>query len=332
MNIQELPCNIADRIRDIREDCNHIKPLVVIHTLAFNHEPYIRDTLEGIVKQKTTFPFVAIVHEDASTDRTAEIIREYEKKYPDIIKPIYEKENQYSRKDNSLGRIMKQACIATEAKYVAWCEGDDYWTDPNKLQMQVDFLEKHPDYSLCFHNVNVLHQNTVGMKTQCGNVESRDYTAQEVFNRWVIPTCSAVMRIDCAIKTPVHRDFIVGDNVLWATCLSMGKIHGFKDVMGVYRRVETGWTARMSKSRDLRHDTGLKWIKHYKAMIACFPNIDESVFNTLIIDSMAYVSLLEFLTFNKQFITNFRKYNHEFGYAYRKQFYKRIYNFIKKRI
>ncbi len=100
--------------------------------------------------QKTNFPFVAIVHDDASTDGTAAIIKEYAEKYPDIIKPIYETENQYSKRDGSLTRIMKEACEATGAKYIAMCEGDDYWTDPLKLQKQVDFLESHPDYGMCY--------------------------------------------------------------------------------------------------------------------------------------------------------------------------------------
>jgi glycosyltransferase involved in cell wall biosynthesis len=124
--------------------------LVAIHCLVYNHEPYLRDCLEGFVMQQTSFPFVAIVHDDASTDGSTAIIREYEEKYPDIIKPIYETENQWRKPDGSLGRIMNAAIDATGAKYVAMCEGDDYWTDPLKLQKQVDFLESHPDYVMCW--------------------------------------------------------------------------------------------------------------------------------------------------------------------------------------
>ena len=121
--------------------------MVTIRCCTFNHEPYIRDCLEGFVMQKTNFRFEAIVHDDASTDGTAAIIKEYAEKYPDIIKPIFETENQYSKHDGSLGRIMNEH---THGKYVAYCEGDDYWIDPLKLQKQVDFLETHPDYSMCW--------------------------------------------------------------------------------------------------------------------------------------------------------------------------------------
>lgn len=112
--------------------------MVSIKCLVYNHEKFIRETLEGFIMQKTNFRFEAIVHDDASTDNTANIIREYAEKYPGIIKPIYEIENQYSKKDSSLSRIINEACTG---KYIAMCEGDDYWTDPYKLQKQVDFLE-----------------------------------------------------------------------------------------------------------------------------------------------------------------------------------------------
>ena len=123
--------------------------LVAIQCLVYNHEPYLRDCFEGFVMQKTNFRFVAIVHEDVSTDHSADIIREYEKEYPDIFRPIYETENQWSKHDGSLERIMNNAIDATGAKYVATCEGDDYWTDPLKLQKQVDYMEAHPECGLC---------------------------------------------------------------------------------------------------------------------------------------------------------------------------------------
>ena len=126
------------------------RPLMVtIQCLTYNHEPYIRQCLDGFVMQKTNFRFEAIVHDDASTDGTADIIREYAEKYPDIIKPIIETENQYSKHDGSLDRIMDEH---THGKYVAFCEGDDYWIDPLKLQKQVDFLESNLDYGLVYTN------------------------------------------------------------------------------------------------------------------------------------------------------------------------------------
>lgn len=135
------------------------KPLMVtIRCTAYNHEPYIRDCLEGFVMQKTNFRFEAIVHDDASIDGTAAIIREYAEKYPDIIKPIFESENQYSKHDGSLNRIMN---AHTCGRYVAYCEGDDYWTDPLKLQKQFDILEKNPNITMVYTNFETVDKNGV---------------------------------------------------------------------------------------------------------------------------------------------------------------------------
>ncbi|MCM1142955.1 MAG: glycosyltransferase, partial [Muribaculum sp.] len=134
------------------ENINNSKPLVAVWSLVYNHEPYLRDYFEGIVMQKTDFPFVAIVHDDCSTDGSSAIIREYAEKYPDIIKPIFETENQYIK--GTLDQIMRKAVDDSGAKYIAMCEGDDYWTDPLKLQKQVDFLETHPDIVYTCHRYN----------------------------------------------------------------------------------------------------------------------------------------------------------------------------------
>lgn len=115
---------------------------------AYNHGKYIRDALNGFVMQKTDFRYEVLVHDDASTDNTAEIIREFEAKYPDIIKPIYQKENQYS-KDVWITDVYQ--IRRSSGKYLAICEGDDYWTDPCKLQKQYDALESHPDVDICVH-------------------------------------------------------------------------------------------------------------------------------------------------------------------------------------
>lgn len=155
---------------------NEISPLLAIQCMAYNHEPYIRQCLDGFVMQKTTFPFIAIVHDDASTDKTPEIIREYAKKYPNIIKPIFESENQYSKHDGTIRRKMNSA-IPESVRYIALCEGDDYWIDPQKLQKQVDFLEKNQDYSFSSTAVQLYDSYTnkkVGIASVSNNVATFD--------------------------------------------------------------------------------------------------------------------------------------------------------------
>ena len=162
-----------------------VKPLVAIHCLVYNHEPYLRDCFEGFVMQQTNFPFVAIVHDDASTDNSAAIIREYEAKYPHIFKPIYEKENLYQKGGFILiNEVMNTAIEATGAKYVAKCEGDDYWTDPLKLKKQVDFMEANPEYSVCFHDCTVYNtwsEEYVKRTKLCDN-EDFDITVDDFLN------------------------------------------------------------------------------------------------------------------------------------------------------
>jgi glycosyltransferase involved in cell wall biosynthesis len=115
---------------------------------AFNHGKYIRDALNGFVMQKTDFKFEVLVHDDASKDDTADIIREFEAKYPDIIKPIYQTENQYSK---NVWITDVYQLRRSKGKYIAICEGDDYWLDPCKLQKQYDALESHPEVDICVH-------------------------------------------------------------------------------------------------------------------------------------------------------------------------------------
>lgn len=135
---------------------DNTEPVVSISCITYNHENFIRDAIEGFLMQKTTFPVEILIHDDASTDNTASIVREYEEKYPQLIKPIYQTENQYSKKDGTIGRIQRGRA---RGKYFATCEGDDYWTDPLKLQKQVEFLEANPDCSLCFHASKSIRNN-----------------------------------------------------------------------------------------------------------------------------------------------------------------------------
>lgn len=123
--------------------------MVSVYCLAYNHEKYIRSALDGFVMQKTDFKYEVLVHDDASTDGTAQIIREYAKKYPEIIKPIYQTENQYSKGINVTKSFVIPRILG---RYVAICEGDDYWTDDMKLQRQYDAMEKHSEVDICAHS------------------------------------------------------------------------------------------------------------------------------------------------------------------------------------
>lgn len=225
------------------------KYIVAIKCLVYNHEKYLRQTLEGFVMQKTNFPFYAVVHDDASTDSSPEIIREYAEKYPYIIHPIYEKENQYSKHDGSLTRIVHAAC--SNAKYVAFCEGDDYWTDPLKLQKQVDFLESHPDYNMCFHTAIQHWEDGCKPDEVFRQIEDREYTGEELFKTWTAATASVMLRrsvieSDIYKRARQNKKFIYGDIVTWLSAAHEGKVWGMSDVMSVYRKQSEGVTAKYS--------------------------------------------------------------------------------------
>lgn len=188
---------------------NKVPLMVTIQCITYNHEPYIRQCLEGFVMQKTNFRFEAIVHDDASTDGTADIIREYAEKYPDIIKPIYETENQYSKHDGSLDRIMNDH---THGKYVALCEGDDYWIDPLKLQKQVDLLEKYSECSMCCSGYI---RNQAGKKDIVRNILSEKgfffFTGEDWAKQWMANPLTWVYRKEkmreCDAKLGVYKYF-----------------------------------------------------------------------------------------------------------------------------
>jgi glycosyltransferase involved in cell wall biosynthesis len=131
-------------------------PLVSICCTTYNHEKYIRDAIEGFLMQKTTFPVEILIHDDASTDKTAQIVKEYAENHSDLIITIFQTENQYSQGIKPWPNFVFPRA---RGKYIALCEGDDYWTDPLKLQKQVDFLEEYTEYNICFHNVKVYIEN-----------------------------------------------------------------------------------------------------------------------------------------------------------------------------
>lgn len=140
------------------------KPLVSVFCTVHNHEKYIRHCLDGFLMQQTNFPFEVLVHDDASTDGSAKIIREYEEKYPNIIKAIYQKENQYSKKV----KIVKTFLLPkAQGEFIARCEGDDYWTDPQKLQKQVDAMRAHPECRLCVHVVEDVSEDEIPIGVTC---------------------------------------------------------------------------------------------------------------------------------------------------------------------
>jgi glycosyltransferase involved in cell wall biosynthesis len=205
-------------------------PLVSVAVVTYNHGNYIRQCLEGVIMQQTNFLFEIIVGEDCSTDDTRMVVQEFENKYPDIIKPIYHAKNVGG------ARNAYEFCYPKlSGKYIAVCEGDDFWTDPLKLQKQIDFLEQNEGYSLCFHRVNTVNQINEVIDTQLPLAQTRLYESKEIFHI-SIPTLSAVFR-NCIESFPEEMMRVQsGDTFLFGMLSTYGNAADLGFVGASYRK------------------------------------------------------------------------------------------------
>lgn len=224
--------------------------LVSIYCLTYNHVDYIRDALEGFVKQKTSFKYEVFVYDDASTDGTSDILMEYKRKYPDIFNIYISKKNRWKDKErNKFIYDLKMHNL--DAKYVAMCEGDDYWTDENKLQIQVDYMEAHPECSMYIHNCEWLECATNTSKpgnaidiTGEGDVSTEELIMQKNGHP---STASFLYRRELLQQDFFFFDAVVGDYPLILCAASVGKVHYNNKIMSVYRyKAKGSWSSRLT--------------------------------------------------------------------------------------
>ncbi len=231
--------------------------LLSIDCLTYNQEDYITDAIEGFLMQKTTFQIEILIHDDASTDGTVRIIKEYEKRFPKMIKPIYQTENQFSQGIKMQQNNQRRA----KGKYIAVCEGDDYWTDPYKLQKQVDFLEANRTYSLCVHRA---HKFSQAYKKVMGEVrpsrKSRSFSVEETIEGGgeLFPTNSMVYRRVLADDMPsCYLNAGIGDYPLAIHLALKGRVYYIDEPLSVYRvDVKGTWSeiTLATKKRALEQD------------------------------------------------------------------------------
>ncbi|MDI3520439.1 MAG: hypothetical protein PWR04_427 [Anaerophaga sp.] len=240
-------------------------PLVSVWMITYNHERYIAQAIEGVLMQKTNFKIELVIGEDCSTDNTAQIIKEYEKKYPQIIKPRFNQTN--------LGVIPNMIKTLNECtgKYIALCEGDDYWTDPYKLQKQVDFLEDNREYSICFHNVKIKKNGELIDDYITRDVpETTDI--YELAKGNFMHTPSVTFRRNWEKLPDWITKCSAGDYPLHMINAQYGKIKKFEDTMGVYRIHDSNmWVNQNGGNMSLN-------IHNYlDAMIGNFPEEVEKI-------------------------------------------------------
>ena len=267
---------------------------VAVWCITYNQKDFIKDALNGFVMQKTNFPFVVIVHDDKSTDGTTDIILEYAQKYPEIIIPVIETENQWSKGGlKHIVNIMNSHYRI--GKYIAFCEGDDYWTSPNKLQTQIDFLESHPEYSMCFHSAKKKYECNSIAWINCEHIEDKDYDATDLFVNWTVPTASVVCRkeamefyanIKGAERIQNYDIFII------LSCAMTGKIRGISKQMSVYRIQGEGLTYNQKALIKCKMNNP----EHFMCLKENFPivnskPVDETISKTLFERAMIQVNI-----------------------------------------
>jgi glycosyltransferase involved in cell wall biosynthesis len=285
------------------------KPVVSICCLAYNHENYIAECLDGFIKQKTNFTFEVLIHDDASTDKTADIIREYEAKYPDIIKPIYQTENQFS-KGVTVSRAYNFPRV--KGKYIAMCEGDDYWTDPMKLQKQVDYLEGNNNCSLVFTNYSIEYNN----KEVINNEGISDYSFNGIFKVNPIRTVSICFRVnylnDLICSLPKGYPFLDLSILLYMAI--KGKIGLINENTCVYRYHHSS----MTHSRDI--ESKLKFIElkfkirnYFTENFTISSDIQNYAITTRIIEgyksTLIYDLDRKYIDFERDKIKKYKDYN-----------------------
>ncbi len=231
---------------------------------TYNHEKYIKDALDGFVKQKVNFNYEVLIHDDASTDNTPQIIKEYVHRYPNLIKPIYQSENQYSKKQGIVYDIQFQRAIG---KYIAICEGDDYWIDNYKLQKQYDALEKNP-------NVDICATAAIKVKSETKKIISR--FAPKSKDMIIIPedvilggggyvaTNSLMYRRNIDCNKPKFRKNLMYDYTLQILGSLRGGMLYLNDTTAAYRSMSKGsWTSKMKQNKEL----AVNWTNRVNRML-----------------------------------------------------------------
>lgn len=242
--------------------------MVSVQCITYNHEKYIRKALDGFVMQKTNFKFEVIVHDDASTDGTARIVQGYAEKY-DFIIPILQSENQYSKGVNFQEKYIYPLM---RGKYIAFCEGDDYWTDPYKLQTLYDYMSTHDECSMCCHAYENIIANTEKSIGEVHTLHSDGDIIMEKAIKYDNPTqvASQMFKRECIIYKPaLFENRGVGDYMLLLYAATLGELHYIDKVMTRHRVASDGsWTNRVRKNKTLR-------TKHNDSMIEFLKDFDN---------------------------------------------------------
>lgn len=237
------------------------KPIATILCTTFQHKNYIKNAIDSFLMQETTFPFEIIVRDDASTDGTKEIVKEYQRNYPNIIKVILEEENQFSKGVKPTMSILPLA----KGKYVALCEGDDFWTDEHKLQKQVSFLEENDEYVIVYSDAVVIDENYNIERNSLLEDRKNDYSKNELILSASIPTLTRCFRNVLKV-IPKELDYVKnGDTFIISLLAEYGGAKYLSDIkQSVYRKHGGGiWAGINEQNKRIMLGTTFYWMSLY---------------------------------------------------------------------
>lgn len=271
---------------------NSAIPKVSISCLTFNHGEFIEEALEGFLMQQTDFNFEILVHDDASTDGTVEIIKSYQKKFPELIKPVFQEKNLWSQGIRALSATYNFP--RAKGKYIAMCEGDDFWSDPKKLQNQVDFLDANPTYEACVHGAHFYSEDQKSRVFSKFEKKSNDFdlSLYKIFNEsgGVYPSCSILMRNLPPFYPKELLRFPSGDLTLIIFLKHKGKIRFLNGMWATYRIHSNG--VYQGETRNLKNIIKNRFIiqEYYSSLSEKLPFPSRSLLQVFVLKN--YLSTL----------------------------------------
>lgn len=225
------------------------KPLVSIVCHTFNHVNYIKDALNGFLMQSTDFAFEIILHDDASTDGTTEIVKEFAQSYPNIIVPIIQTENQWSKGVRPSTNTFPKA----KGKYIAFCEGDDFWINENKIQKQYNYMIKNPKATLCFHDHVITNEEREVLKLDVLNNDVTKFNIEKIIDKWFISTQTIFFNKTYIIQSlSDFKNIVNGDWSFQLISAHHGDIVYLPDVLACYRKNDHSLSSSIAKNKATR--------------------------------------------------------------------------------
>ena len=258
-----------------------MKYKVAVQVLTYNQKDYIAQCLDGIVMQRTTFPFVAVVHDDASTDGTADIVRQYAERYPDIIHPIFQTENQYS-KGNSPAKIVADRINALNPKYKCIVDGDDYWTDDGFLQVCHDYLETHQECAVAYTKTQVMEMPSGLIREKDAGHRWETPTLETMLIRNMIPIHTALFRLDVYRQyyqevKPFEKPWPVNDWAIWLYMIAKHDVMFIDRTTAILRMTPVSMSRKKSLWARTRYLKNLKQIPLYFCQYSQEPGIRTTI-------------------------------------------------------